>query len=114
MSKKIGIPKETLAGETRVAATPKTVSQLIDLGFEVLVEHGAGVHAAMNDEANESSRAQLATHAEVWACPTIIKVTTPTTAEAELVTPENTLITFFYPDINETLLKRVQSKKTNG
>lgn len=111
MSKKIGIPKETLAGETRVAATPKTVSQLIDLGFEVLVEHGAGVHAAMNDEAYESSGAQLATHAEVWACPTIIKVNPPTTAEAELLTPESTLISFFWPANNEALLTQLQDKK---
>src|SRR5690625_5925929 len=111
MSKKIGIPKETLAGETRVAATPKTVSQLIDLGLEELVEQRAGVHAAMNDGAYESSGAQLATHAEVWACPTIIKVKPPATAEAELLTPESTLISCVWPANNEALLTQLQDKK---
>ena len=38
----IGIPRESLPGETRVAATPQTVGQLIKLGYEVVVEAGAG------------------------------------------------------------------------
>lgn len=38
----IGVPKEILAGETRVAASPKSVEQLLKLGFEVVVETGAG------------------------------------------------------------------------
>ena len=42
---KIGIPKERLAGERRVAATPDTVAKLLKLGFEVQVEMGAGDEA---------------------------------------------------------------------
>ena len=38
----VGVVRESLAGETRVAATPPTVAQLIDLGYEVVVEAGAG------------------------------------------------------------------------
>ena len=34
----IGVPRELLDGETRVAATPKTVEQIKKLGFEVIVE----------------------------------------------------------------------------
>src|SRR5699024_1254920 len=111
MSKKIGITKETPAGETRVAATPTTVSQVIDLGFEVFVEHDAGVHAAMNNEAYENTGAHLATQAEVWACPVIIKVNPPTSAETELLTPGSTLISFFWPANNEALLTQLQEKK---
>ena len=37
----IGIPRESLPGETRVAATPATVGQLIKLGYSVVVEPGA-------------------------------------------------------------------------
>ena len=40
---RIGVPKESRPGETRVAATPKTVSQMVGLGYEVVVEAGAGV-----------------------------------------------------------------------
>ena len=39
---RIGIPKESLIGETRVAATPKTIDQLKKLGFDVAIESGAG------------------------------------------------------------------------
>lgn len=41
---RIGIPKERLANEARVAATPKTVEQLLKLGFTVAIESGAGIN----------------------------------------------------------------------
>ena len=46
----IGIPKERLPNESRVAATPKTVEQLIKLGFSVTLEHDAGKRASFDDE----------------------------------------------------------------
>ena len=49
----IGIPKESLAGETRVACTPATVTQLQKLGFAVVVERGAGQGASLADAAYE-------------------------------------------------------------
>ncbi|MDR2492126.1 MAG: hypothetical protein LBD25_01490, partial [Coriobacteriales bacterium] len=48
--KTIGIPAETLARENRVAATPKSVGQLIKLGYVVLVESGAGGRASFPDD----------------------------------------------------------------
>ena len=47
----IGVPKELLAGENRVAATPKTVGQILKLGFDVLIEHDAGFNASFEDQA---------------------------------------------------------------
>ena len=47
----IGIPKERLANEARVAATPQTVGQLLKLGFTVSVEQGAGHAAHFEDQA---------------------------------------------------------------
>ena len=44
----IGIPRESLPGETRVAATPQTVGQLIKLGYDVVVEAGAGVASSFS------------------------------------------------------------------
>ena len=55
----IGIPKEPMAGETRVAATPQTVSQLIKLGFSVTVESGAGLAASFSDLAYEKAGATV-------------------------------------------------------
>ena len=47
----IGVVKESRTGETRVAATPLTVGQLMKLGYEVVVEPGAGVASSFSDEA---------------------------------------------------------------
>ena len=57
---KIGIPKESLAGETRVACTPATVAQLQKLGFDVVVENGAGLGASFDDAAYEEAGATVA------------------------------------------------------
>ncbi|PEG51513.1 hypothetical protein, partial [Mycolicibacterium diernhoferi] len=45
----IGIPRESLPGETRVAATPQTVGQIIKLGYTVVVESGAGAASSFSD-----------------------------------------------------------------
>ena len=47
----IGILKEARPGETRVAATPATVEQLLKLGYEVVVAPGAGLAAGYPDQA---------------------------------------------------------------
>ena len=48
---KIGVPKEIHAGEKRVATTPEVIGHLKKLGFEVLVEAGAGAEAHFSDAA---------------------------------------------------------------
>ena len=78
---KIAIPKESLAGETRVACTPATVAQLQKLGFAVVVERGAGQGASFADAAYEAAGATLADAATVWQCPLIYKVNAPNAAE---------------------------------
>jgi len=57
---KLAIPKERRAHEARVAATPETVKKLAALGFELVVESGAGVAAAYTDEAYAGAGAQIA------------------------------------------------------
>ena len=56
----IAIPAERLAGETRVAATPETVKKLVAMGHTVVVEQGAGLHAAVLDAAYLEAGATLA------------------------------------------------------
>ena len=46
---KLGIPKEILTNETRVAAIPLTIKQYINAGFEVLIETGAGTKSLISD-----------------------------------------------------------------
>lgn len=64
----IGVPREQLAGETRVAASPSSVEQLIKLGFEVCIESKAGVLASFDDAAYTAAGATIGSREEIWAC----------------------------------------------
>ncbi|PIW27815.1 MAG: NAD(P)(+) transhydrogenase (Re/Si-specific) subunit alpha [Rhodospirillales bacterium CG15_BIG_FIL_POST_REV_8_21_14_020_66_15] len=57
---KIAIPKETRAGETRVAVSPQVVQKLIGLGYEVTVEKGAGEAASLSDDTFKDAGAHIA------------------------------------------------------
>ena len=77
----IGIPSESLAKETRVAATPKSVEQLIKLGYEVCVETGAGTRASFLDEAYAASGASVVGAGDVWAADVVAKINAPDDTE---------------------------------
>jgi NAD(P) transhydrogenase subunit alpha len=119
--KKIGIPKEIFAGEARVAATPDTAQKLQKLGFEVLVEAGAGVEANFPDAAFEKANCRIISDtAELWQeADIILKVRAPEMNaklgkhEAELLTPEKTLISFIYPAQNKELLDKLAKQGAN-
>ena len=78
---RIGIPREEQPGETLVAATPKTAAQLVALGYEVVVESGAGAAATFADEAYLAAGAAIGSSAEVWAADVVLKVNEPSPAE---------------------------------
>src|SRR5262245_7139206 len=63
---RIGVPKESYPGETRVALIPAAVPPLVKAGLEVVVESGAGVAAGFPDQAFTSQGAALASRAEVF------------------------------------------------
>ena len=109
----IGIPKESLAGETRVACTPATVTQLQKLGFAVVVERGAGAGASLADEAYAAAGASLADAAEVWQCPLIYKVNAPSDAEVSRLSAGQTLVSFLWPAQNPDSVKKLADKKVN-
>ena len=109
----IGIPKESLAGETRVACTPTTVAQLQKLGFAVVVERGAGQGASLADAAYEAAGATLADSATVWQCPLIYKVNAPSDAEVSRLSAGQTLVSFLWPAQNPDLVKKLADKKVN-
>ncbi|MGL5291912.1 MAG: Re/Si-specific NAD(P)(+) transhydrogenase subunit alpha, partial [Vibrionaceae bacterium] len=109
----IGVPKESLAHETRVAATPKTVEQLIKMGFKVVVEHSAGAQASFDDAAFLAAGAQMVDANAVWQSEIIFKVNAPTQTEIELMQEDSTLVSFIWPAQNEELLKALTSKNIN-
>ena len=62
---KIAIPKERRAGEARVAASPDTVKKYVQMGFEVVVETGAGDGASIADSVYQDAGATIAADAAV-------------------------------------------------
>lgn len=110
---RIAIPKESLAGETRVACTPITVAQLHKLGFEVAVERGAGVAAGLTDVAYEAAGAILVSAKDAWSAPVIYKVNAPNDKETNKLKEGQTIVSFFYPAQNAELLQKLTDKKVN-
>ncbi len=79
---KLGIAKETFAGEQRVSGTPKSVAKLVKQGFEVVVESGAGKRADFSDEAYTAAGAEvLPSAAEVWKAADIVTKVRPAALE---------------------------------
>ncbi|UOO78069.1 Re/Si-specific NAD(P)(+) transhydrogenase subunit alpha [Neisseria sp. Dent CA1/247] len=110
---RIGIPKESLPGETRVACTPATVTQLQKLGFEVVVERGAGLAASLDDAAYEAAGALVADAAEVWSSPLIYKVNAPSESEVGRLNAGQTLVSFLWPAQNPELVQKLTDQKVN-
>jgi NAD(P) transhydrogenase subunit alpha len=107
---RIGVPKERLTNESRVAATPKTVEQLIKLGFTVAIESDAGKLASFDDEAFERAGASITDGADVWQSDIILKVNAPLENEIELAREGSTLVSFIWPAQNPELLEKLAAR----
>lgn len=110
---KISIPKESYDGETRVAATPNTVRQLMKLGFTVAVETGAGEKASFTDEAYRAAGAEITGRDAIWQSEIIYKLNPPSDDEIMKIKDGTTLVSFLYPALNPDLVKKLSSKKIN-
>jgi NAD(P) transhydrogenase subunit alpha len=110
--RKIGIPKETYPNEYRVAATPDTVKKLQKLGFEILIESGAGEAATFTDEAYRQAECKILPDANsLWnEADIILKVRAPEESELEVMPEGKTLISFIWPAQNQELLERLASR----
>jgi len=108
---KIGVPKETHPGERRVATTPDVAAQLMDLGFDIAVESGAGVAASYADEAYKKAGCDIvADAAAVWRdADIVLKVRAPDDHETGLLRKDQTLISFLWPGQNPELLNALTS-----
>ncbi len=110
----IGSPKEIFENESRVAATPDTVKKLQKLGFEILIQSGAGESANFSNEAYESVGCKIIPDAQsLWEQANIIlKVRAPQGEEVENLPEGKTIISFIWPAQNEELLNKLAERKT--
>ena len=92
---RIGVPRETAAGERRVALVPEVVGKLVPAGFEVLVQRGGGEAASFPDAAYEEAGARLV---DDWAdAEAVVKVQKPSEEEAGRLREGQVLIGFLQP-----------------
>ncbi|MXP48854.1 Re/Si-specific NAD(P)(+) transhydrogenase subunit alpha [Pantoea sp. Eser] len=107
----IGIPKERLPGESRVAATPQTVGQLIKLGFSVTLEHDAGLNASFDNDSYLAAGATLSDTQQVWQSDIVLKVNAPVDDEIALTRAGSTLVSFIWPAQNPALLEKLAARQ---
>ncbi|MGB3356987.1 MAG: Re/Si-specific NAD(P)(+) transhydrogenase subunit alpha [Mycobacterium sp.] len=107
----IGIPRESLPGETRVAATPQTVGQLIKLGYDVVVESGAGIASTFTDEAFTEAGADIGTATQVWSADVVFKVNAPSSFEIASLRDGATVIGLISPALKPELVEELSSRR---
>ncbi len=93
----IGIPRESLPGETRVAATPETVKKYVASRHTVVVETGAGLAAHFPDEAYAQAGAAIVDAARALGSELVLKVRAPSEAERRQMKPGGVLVGMLDP-----------------
>ncbi|MBI5259345.1 MAG: Re/Si-specific NAD(P)(+) transhydrogenase subunit alpha [Burkholderiales bacterium] len=113
MALRIGVPRETAAGEKRVATVPDVVEKLIKLGFSVAVESGAGDAANFGDDTYRAAGAEIVPGAaELWAGSDIVfKVRAPSPEEVGLMREGGMLVSFIWPAQNPELMQQLAAKR---
>ena len=113
MPQLIAVPRESAAGEKRVATVPDVVEKLVRLGFRVAVQSGAGDAANFADDTYRAAGAEIIDDAaRLWAAADIVfKVRAPSMAEVGLMRAGSTLVSFVWPAQNPELMQALAAKK---
>ncbi len=106
---RIGIPRESRPGETLVAATAKTAAQLAALGYEVVVQQGAGEAADQPDTAYADAGVALGSAEDVWSSDVVVKVNAPTDDEIARLRAGATVIALMAPARSPELVERLSA-----
>jgi NAD(P) transhydrogenase subunit alpha len=107
----IGIPKETLSGENRVASAPTAIAALLKLGFEVQIQKGCGTKASFPDQEFIDAGASVVTKKNVWQSDIIFKVNPPNIEEIASMKDGAHLISFIAPAQSPVLLEALKDKE---
>ena len=110
----IGVPKEILPNERRVALSPAAVKLLTKEGFNVTIEKGAGTEAKFSDTQFVESGAKIVSRDEVFNSDIILKVCAPRTEEVKLLKKSTNLISFLYPAQNEDLINQLAEQSVTA
>ena len=113
---KIGVPKETVANERRVALTPEIAGRLAKSGFTVLVERGAGETASFRNEAYTAAGGQAAvTAADLFSqSDVVLKVQPPSPAEVRQYRVGSALVALFQPSAERVAVTELAARKVTA
>ncbi|MGQ0625646.1 MAG: Re/Si-specific NAD(P)(+) transhydrogenase subunit alpha [Sporichthyaceae bacterium] len=106
----IGVVNGSAHGETRVAATPATVRLLIALGYQVLVESGAGAQAGFTDAAYTEVGAAIGDTKQAWDTPIVFAIRAPEPDEIALLSDGATLVSLLAPGLNPDLVEALAAR----
>lgn len=112
---RIGSPKEVMPGEARVAMTPDSAIQLQKLGYECFIESGAGIEARFSDTDYRAAGVTVLDSSEALfqSVDVVAKVRPPLENEVNRLSKGQTLVGFFNPAGNDTLLELASSRQAN-
>lgn len=112
---KIAIPKERRAGEARVAASPDTVKKYVQMGFEVVVETGAGDGAAIADSVYQDAGATIvADAAAALGADVVLKIQRPTDDEIAQLKDGGVLIAGLSALTNKDMVQKLAERKVTA
>ncbi|XP_062262152.1 NAD(P) transhydrogenase, mitochondrial-like [Platichthys flesus] len=109
----VGVPKETLQNERRVALSPAGVQALVKQGFNVQVESGAGEESKFSDQHYQEAGATITDVHGALSSDLVLKVRAPSLSEVDLLKPNSTLVSFIYPAQNSELMARLSERQSN-
>lgn len=107
---RIGVPKESAPDQRLVAATPQTVGKLVDLGYEVVVEEGAGSGASIPDGLYAAAGATVVDTAAAWGADVVITVDGPGDGDVERLSEGATLVARLAPDDTPELVEALRER----
>ena len=105
----VGIVAETAEAERRVALTPATVGKVLDLGYAVTVESGAGVRAGFEDAAYVAAGAKVS-DGPVWDADVVVTINAPRPDEIERLRPDATVISMLAPALEPARLEALAER----
>uniref|UniRef100_A0A4W6BYR0 proton-translocating NAD(P)(+) transhydrogenase n=1 Tax=Lates calcarifer TaxID=8187 RepID=A0A4W6BYR0_LATCA len=108
----VGVPKETVQNERRVALSPAGVQALVKQGFKVQVESGAGEESKFSDQLYKDAGATITDVKGALGSDLVLKVRAPSLSEVDLLKPNSTLVSFIYPAQNPDLMKKLSERQS--
>nr|WP_243062631.1 Re/Si-specific NAD(P)(+) transhydrogenase subunit alpha [Humibacter sp. RRB41] len=104
---RIGIVAESAVGETRVSATPSTVRQLLKLGYEVVVQTGAGSPSSYPDVGYTAAGGRIVDKNTAWGSDVVLSVNAPGDDELSLLASGATLVSWLGPGLNPEMVEKL-------